>query len=95
MNLKCPKQFLKNTNITCLELKPRLSLCHFCNRGTRMILRLVPHEHTFQNTLRAVKLWAKGQGLYRDGCMMVGNMGQRLRDRFGGNVTILEGGEFV
>ena len=33
-------------------------------RGTRMILRLVPHEPTFQNTLRAVKLWAKGQGLY-------------------------------
>ena len=31
-----------------------------------MILRLVPHEPTFQNTLRAVKLWAKGQGLYRE-----------------------------
>ena len=54
--------FLDDLNVASLDAKSVRSLNGY--RSTLELLKLVPNKKAFQMTLRAIKLWAKNQGLY-------------------------------
>ncbi|XP_059079754.1 poly(A) polymerase beta-like isoform X1 [Tigriopus californicus] len=54
--------FLDKVDINTLDQKCLRSLNGY--RSTQMILKLVPNVEVFQRVLRAVKMWAKGEGVY-------------------------------